>query len=231
MCNSNRFFSSKLISLSEFYNPEILNIFSDASIVKKTHGCYGAVVVCGDNILDQSYKLVSNTTCSNSEIKGLRLAISLANKWSCKYKKINIFSDSQVSVFGIRDYIYKWKYNVNDNLFYGSSGSPVANQNIFIESYYMLMNLINKGIDINLFHQSGHIDNNYDRLKKAADIFARSNNINGNIDLNLIRYISTYNNFVDNNSRSILRNSNIKINYCDPIYFNAHEKISKNNKY
>ena len=28
------------------------------------------------------------------------------------FKNINIFSDSQIALFGLRDYIYNWKYNL-----------------------------------------------------------------------------------------------------------------------
>ena len=80
---------------------------------------------------------------------------------------------------------------------------------------------------IRLFHQSGHIDNKYDQLRDAALVFGRSNNVRGNVDLNFIRYISTYNNYVDQTSRSLLRNSNINMEYLDPIKFSCKGKIKR----
>lgn len=225
----NGLFFVKDISLDKFYNKSTLNIFSDASIIgskKNFTGCYGVVAVCEDDVIDSLFRLVSHTTSNNSEIKGIRGAISIANKYKYNFKQINIFSDSQISVFGLRDYIYKWRYNVNNGLLYGTSGSPIVNQEIFIESYYMLLDIINT-VPVSIFHQSGHVDNRYDRLKEAANVFARSNNIKGNIDLNFIRYISTYNNYVDQTSRSILRRSNTEPEFIDPVSFSAKGKINR----
>lgn len=227
--NSGLFFTDQGIVLSQFYNKDTLNIFSDASIVGRSGnftGCYGVVAVCEDNIIDSCFKLASHTTSNNSEIKGLRAAISMANKWKYNFKYINIFSDSQISVFGLRDYIYKWRYNPSDGLLYGTSKTPIVNQEIFVESHNMLA-LLSQSVSVRIFHQSGHIDNKYDKLKEAAVVFGRSNNIMGNIDLNFIRYISTYNNYVDNTSRGILRRSNIKIEYIDPVSFYSKGKINR----
>ena len=225
------FFVDQSVTLSQFYNSETLNIFCDASIIgrhKNFTGCYGVVAVVEDNIIDSCFRLVSHTSSNNSEIKGLRAAISMANKWKYNFKSINIFSDSQISIFGLREYIYKWKYNPNNGLLYGTAGTPIANQEIFIESHNMLMELSKiQNIPICIFHQSGHVDNSYNKLREAAAVFIRSNNVRGNVDLNFIRYISTYNNYVDQNSRSILRRSNINLEYIDPVYFEAKGKINR----
>lgn len=219
------------IKLPQFYNPETLNIFCDASISGKgynTTGCYGVVAVTEDNIIETEYRLVSHTTSNNSELKGLRCALSMANKYKDQFRFINIFSDSQISVFGLRDYIYNWRYNPKDNRLYGSAGKPIINQEIFIECHGILMQLgTYPNCIIRLFHQSGHIDNGYDNLKKAASVFGSSNNVRGNIDLNFIRYISTYNNFVDSTSRSYLRRANKKLTYCDPIEFEPRGRINR----
>lgn len=221
------------IVLSQFYNPETLNIFSDASIVgKKNHfsGCYGVVAVCEDNIIDDLYRLASHTTNNESELKGLRGALILANKWKSDYSFINIFSDSQISVFGLRDYIYNWRYNQYDGNLYGYTNKPIVNQEIFIESHQLLADLqIYRNCIIRIFHQSGHVDNGYYNLKNAAAVFAKSNNISGNIDLNFIRYISTYNNYVDVTSRNLLKRSDLSKNYIDPVDFRAKGRIQKGN--
>lgn len=219
------------LKLSQFYNEGTLNIFCDASIIGKHGdftGCYGAVAVIMDSIIDAEYRLASNTTNNNCEIKGIRLALHLANKWKNQFRFINIFSDSQISVFGIRDYIYKWKYNPKDGLLYGTAGTPVINQSVFIECHDILMNLaLAPNCTIEILHQSGHVSNGYNELREAAMIFSRSNNIPGNIDLNFIRYISTYNNYIDHETRSRLRRSNKNIKYLDPVEFYSKGKINR----
>lgn len=219
------------VSINQFYNFKTLNIFSDASIIRAPYGfdgCYGVVAVVRDEIIDTTMRLVSNTTVNNCEIKGIRAAIDLAIKYKDQFDYINIFSDSQISIFGLRDYIYKWKYNIKDELLYTSSGKPAVNQEIFIECHKMLLEsgLYNK---INLIHQSGHINSNYASLQKAAVVFRKANGVAGPIDLNFIRYISTYNDFVDHNSRSLLHATNMRENkFVDPVKFVASGNINKN---
>lgn len=220
------------ITLSQYYNSDTLNIFCDASIISRSGkytGCYGAVAVCKDEIIDSCFKQVSETTNNNAEIKAIRAAISIANKFKSRYRFINIFSDSQISIFGLRDYIYKWKYNPNDGLFYGSAGTPIANQSIFIECHNLIMEYFALYSDCTLsyYHQSGHVDNGYNNLREASIVFSKSNKILGSIDLNFIRYISTYNNYVDSTSRSLLRRANLSETYTDPIEFIAQGKINR----
>lgn len=210
------------IILSQFFNSETVNIFSDASMTtpKKDNqtGCFGVVAVIGNDIVDQRYRIVSNTTSNNSEIKGIRTAIDMAGQFAGKISFINIFSDSQVSIFGLREYIFHWKKK--GEYLYNSVGKKVSNQNIFIESRDMLNYLENSSSIISLYHQSGHINDKYKDLLEASDCFKKFNNINGKIDLNFIRYISTWNNYVDKTSRSLLRR-NIKNNntFEDPLLF------------
>lgn len=219
---------SSVVSLNRLYNKQTLNIFCDASIINDNGvftGCYGVVGVVEDRIIDSMYKLASNTTNNNSEIKGIRGALSMANVWKDRYKYINIFSDSQISVFGLKKYIYKWRYK--DGTFYSNSGTPVANQYVFVEAHGQIEELVkHPNCIFSLYHQAGHISNDYNSLKRAANVFARSNNIQGKIDINMIRYISTYNNYVDVTSRNLLRRSNRTVEYCDPIYFEPRGKIN-----
>lgn len=219
--------------LEEFYNSDTLNIFSDASIIydeknNKCTGCYGVVCVTRDTIIDQCYHLVSDTTNNNSEIKGIRAALSFANIYRGRFKYINIFSDSKISIDGLRDYIYRWSYNPKDGLLYTSTGKPAANQAIFIECNQM-MNIL--GADpytmFCLYHQNGHINDSYRDLCRAANTFSRSNNIYGKVDINLIRYISTYNDIVDKTSRSILKRNGHQDGYMDPIQFYTIGKVKK----
>lgn len=211
------------IKINQFHNENTINIFSDASITGKAGkftGCYGVVAVVGDNIIDQTYKIVSHTTNNNSEIKGIRAALDIAMKYKDIYPYINIFSDSLISINGIRDYINKWIINPQNGMLYSRTNKMVANQEIFIENYRILKELQLSSSIITLYHQAAHIDNNYNSLLKAADSFKKSNLIKGKIDLNFIRYICTWNNYVDTTSRSMLkRNKMNNMEYVDPLIF------------
>ena len=210
-------------SLSQIRNKDTLNIFSDASMRKSNDGtstgCYYAVAVCEDNILDSLYRFNSCSTVNACEIRGVRNSLLLAMKMRYQFYYINIFCDSQVSVLGLRDYLPNWYYDRNTGLLYNSAKNPVANQSVFVECNTFLTNLKTTN-RINLYHQSGHINNGFKAINKAASVFKKSNNIPGTVDLNLIRYISLYNNYVDQMSRSILKRTNIfDNNYVDPVSF------------
>ena len=209
------------MELKQFVNPKILNIFCDASIKNRPNntyaGCYGAVAVCEEIIIEEEYRFCSDTTNNNSEIKAIRLAIELALKYRSSYEIINIFSDSQISVFGIRERIFKWN-KFGDHL-YGTTG-PIKNQSIFIEIANLI---ICNSLYVNIWHQMGHVNIHIiNQVKEASHVFQSSNNIREKVDYNLIRYISGYNNHVDQRSRTLLRKSDMityDIKFCDPIYF------------
>lgn len=206
------------ININEFHNKNTLNIFTDASIGKNNTGCYGAIAVVGDDIVDREYKMVSNTTNNNSEIKGIRAGLCLAMKYRFQFANINIFSDSLISINGLRTYIYTWKEK--DGLLYSKIGKPISNQSIFIECHGILKVLDEAPCMISLYHQSAHINNNYNELIKASNSFKKNNTIRGKIDLNFIRYICTWNNYVDNTSRGMVRRNATNENiYMDPIEF------------
>ena len=211
--------------LSNIKNPFTLNLFSDASMRKTNDGtmsgCYGAIAVVDDTIIDSLYRINSSTTVNACEIRGIRNSLRLANKYCKEFSYINIFCDSQVSLLGLRDYFHNWKFDPNSMQLIGTMKQPIANQSVFIECYKLLSILQLTNV-VTLYHQSGHVKNGYKAILEAANVFKRSNKIpdTTKIDLNLIRYISTYNNFVDNQTRSILYRTNIYDNeYNDPVSF------------
>ena len=194
-------------TLDNFVNDYTINIFTDASILNHpngmTSGCYGAIVTRNRMIIDSDYKICTDSTSNNSEIKAIRSGVNLAIKWrnlSNNSVTINLFSDSQISILGIRDRIFSWR-NKRDNLV-GYGNSPIKNQSVFIE----IVNLvINSGLIINFYHQKGHVPiKNYEKLNKAIHVFESSNGIRDGVDPELIKFISIMNNKVDNYSRKLL---------------------------
>ena len=214
------FFANGL-KLDDFYNTKTLNVFSDASVIKGTKkfiGCYGSVAVTGDDVIDKTYNVDSYTTTPACELRGIRSSIIHALKYGQGFERINIFSDSQICIYGLRDYIYKWK--IYDGNFYTLGGTVAKNGSLYMECNRLLNLPILQGKEVHLFHQLGHINiSKHSDLIKAASEFSKANNIVGIVDLNFIRYISSYNNVVDKESRSILRHANKKIFYEDAIEF------------
>lgn len=218
------------IYLDMFRQGYVLNLFSDTSTRRIPHkreglvsACYGSIAVTGDNIIDSVFRLQSISTSNACEIRGIRCSLSLANKYKNNFKVINIFSDSKVAVFSLREYIHKWK--LINNEFY-SNGNRVVNQELYIECYQLIQELSKTHI-VNIFHQKGHIkQSNYNSLLLASDVFKKNNGILGEVDMNLIRYISLYNNYIDHTTRSTVNTTDLRHNiYQDALHFYTNDYL------
>lgn len=199
-----------------FRKDNVINIFCDASTNGQGNNlkvCYGAIVVNKDKIIDSDYRINIHSTSVRAEAKAVLLGVYLATKYQDKFPVINIFSDSQVTVFNLRDRIYNWK--CNNGILYNKSNDEVANQSIYIE----IVNVIHYyNLKLNYFHQKGHVNaNNIKSLNESLNVFSRSNYINTKKCLAFGRYISKYNNMVDAYSRKILQKNQ---------YFYTNETIN-----
>lgn len=210
-------------SIENFVNDYTLNIFTDASIrrlnKKRSAGCHGAIILLGNQKLDDDYRICTDSTSNNSEIKGIRLGVGLALKWRTVYpvSNINLFSDSQISIFGIRDRIFNWKLVGNDLVGYGDN--KIKNQSVFIEILNMI---VRNQLCINFYHQKGHINpEKYNDINIAIHVFSASNFVREDIDPEFIKFISYYNDIVDRTSRDYLyAEDNIRdLNICDVLQF------------
>ena len=223
-------------TLDNFIRPDVINIFCDASIHKYGFmyiGCSGAIVCNNGNIIDSEYRIATNTTSNNAEIKAIRLGVNLAIKWRNIFNSnnvpviINLFSDSQISILGIRDRIYSWRCKGN-NLF-GSGNSLIKNQSIFIE---IINIIINSNLIINFYHQKGHVNlYKLESIDKAIHVFTASNEVRDGVDVEFIKYISTMNNKVDRTSRKYLNQKNINKYKYDAFEFSPNNHLEKLRQY
>jgi ribonuclease HI len=214
------------IYASDFINPGVINIFSDASMWPQANnsmiGCYGFISMQEKRELNSGVYLDSNTTVNKCEIKGVKYSVFEAIRLRQQGFNgiINIFCDSQVSILGIREWIFKW--TVDNSVLMNNSGNEVANQSEFIQ----IMQLIIKyNPNINFYHQKGHVElHDNKKLSRAIRVFISSNFPNSryeDIDANFIKYISMCNNEIDNRTRWFLRNQSDAQNriYSDPFKF------------
>ena len=182
----------------------VLEICTDASLKKFPDGriftCSGAVSI---NSSKEIYIITPDSTNNRGEILGVYLGVKLAYEESekTKYDAINIYSDSQFAVFGLRDWMDNWiKSQDLNGILYGSNKKPVKNQELFkMVITYCVLNRIK----VNLYLQKGHVNPNSPKsLAKANDSFKRSNGFL--LKPEQIFKISFYNDIVDKNSRDIL---------------------------
>ena len=219
------------LTLDMIYDTNILNIFSDASMLKREKrgnnlaACYGAVAVYNDTILEEFYRVNSLCTVPAAELRGIRCSLHLALKYRHMFPVINLFSDSLYSVQAIRDYCYDWVWDEKNQYYkynkrHTRPTRPIENQNLIYECISLIRELQKTNI-VNIFHQKGHIQNP-NGLIPAIEAFKLYNGMfdGSKVSYNIIRYISTYNNYVDNCTRSIIHRTNVfDNNYCDPVIF------------
>jgi ribonuclease HI len=196
------------------YNTNTLNIFCDASVKPKIElSCYGAVALCQDVPVDIELRFSSKSNSTIGEAKAFREATRLVNRYKNQFQYINIFSDSLETVKAIRykSFIISNKYK--------------QIQSILLESISNLdASLENR---LSIYHQRGHIDNSMESILTAGYDFLKFNNMIGTIDMNLIRYISMYNSYIDQATRGQLIHRLYSSNsfYTDPVIFNNLNKL------
>lgn len=192
-----------MVVYSDLFNANTLNIFCDASTndQNKITG-YGFIAVVEKNIIFQDTR-VSKGTNNFGEISAIDMAVHYAISQMYNFPIINIFSDSQISLFAVRDWIFNWKVvqsNINTMYnFMNSSNELVANQQIINDIVYTIMS---NGLRLNFFHQKGHVNqHSKTSMENAMKLFKKSNGVNTTIDMSIIKYISKYNSMIDDLSR------------------------------
>lgn len=218
-------------------NFNIYDIYTDASIdLQKKVGCAGALVVNRrtNEIKNEIFALRYNATNNLCEIiaiwLGIYQAIGLLNT-ELEPFHVNLFSDSQISLFGMREWIPGWIRNRKGEAMISSSG-VVANQEWFRDAYHAILG---SGLKIKLFHQKGHVLTDNPKHLYIAEKTFRTSNVNS---LHMIgmtaQTISNYNNMVDNDTRNIVHAvcdtgidprsiPNVLINYGPTMLFDFHD--------
>lgn len=182
---------------------ETLQIYCDASTTELngvTYGCSGAIAVQntdnGGVILQEVYVVLEYSTNNQSEIYAILLGISIAIQRRYEFNKVRIISDSLISIEGLRSWIYSWIKNAKNGILLSSSGSPVANQQIFLYSFYSILNCLQH---CSLCHIDGHLSTTESSIQQAMKKYRIVNKVDINRDM-MYQHIR-YNNYVDTVSR------------------------------
>ena len=196
-------------SLYNIFRQEgVLNIFCDASLRhrgNKTDICYGAIAVHVDDIIDSYCRINSDCTSNFGEAKAMNAALYLAAKYRNTFPVINIFSDSMITVKTLSEYFLNW--SCKNGVIYNRENNLVSNQSPYIESIKII---IDNNLRVGIFHVKGHVElTNFSQIKNATSVFSKINNIHRNIDYGFIRYICSYNNIIDNLTRSMIQRVDI----------------------
>ena len=106
-----------MIMLNDFFNKNTLNIFTDASMNSYGNsGCAGSCFVFGE--IDKRFPLLNTQLhtrvikkCTNNFAEGRAIADAIyrAIPYIHNFSTIRIISDSQITIYGIRDRMMNWK--------------------------------------------------------------------------------------------------------------------------
>lgn len=195
-----------------------LNIFSDASF-QHDDACYGAVAVYNDKIIDEYYRINTDTTVNEGELRGIRSSLELALKYRYQFKTINLFSDSLYTVNALRDHSNSWHWDYGKNTYVYPTGTIIANQELIYECLCLLWELMKTNI-VCIYHQKGHVTRKRNGLEKACTKFKKYNNLREAPTQETMSYLSYYNDYVDKHTRFVLhRTDTIHNEFIDPINF------------
>lgn len=191
-----------MINYNQIFNEKTLNIFTDASmrtIKNEVIGAPGYVAVIDNNIVNQDMRILRESTNSESELYAIYMAIQYALLNRDKVQVINIFSDSQFAVYGLREWIFSWMNNIRNDRLYNSSKKEVAHQTIFMSIIYTILQY---NLQISFYHNRGHFTET--KIDEFRKLFRKHNFLNDDIDLHTARTIMKYNDRIDNATRSLL---------------------------
>lgn len=157
-------------------------LFTDASVDGKVDMKNGNIVVGGVVVVHQSPDTVIDVKrfpfkhCTNNygEMYSIYAAIKICQNLAVRFgeRSFTIFSDSQYSVYSLREWIYGWYRNVynGNDIIYTSSGSQLKNREL-IDS--IILNVVySQGLRIKLIHVNGHTD---EIKKNFVNTLIRSN--------------------------------------------------------
>ncbi len=203
-----------------------INIFTDASVLgkidkhNKNKVCGGAIAVDFNNGRVKEYHCVIDKSTNNyGELTALGLGIQLASIYKDTYERINIFSDSKLSVMSLREWIYGWIRNMNQNYrLLSSTGAEVANQDLIIRiTDSIIDNFIPGKHRINIYHCNGHIYNPKDYYKAVRSLSLNFKYRLSEEEFKMLQYymkiIQRWNNYIDESTRSSLHTMQYGVEY------------------
>ena len=189
----------------------IINLFCDASIdLNRKVACGGCYITCQDNT-NQTFEIgrrmiiQRNATNNSAEILAIWTGVIEALRLRQIYPGaiLRLFSDSKISLYGLRDWMKNWIANIReDGTLVSSSGQPVANQQKFIDIFNII---VENNLRIEFYHQRGHVNEGKVSIDKARSSFIKANKCTPEaLGLNM-PYLCTCNDMVDKMTREAVR--------------------------
>lgn len=191
----------------------IINIFCDASIdTTKRIACGGCCIAMQDengiNLIGEKMYIQHNATNNSAEILAIWTGVVEALNLRTQYPNaiFRLFSDSKISLYGLRDWMKNWIKNARyrqSEILISSSGTEVANQQYFIDIFNLI---VENSLKIEFYHQRGHVgESGGVKLQQARVQFIRANKVppeNLGLDMNIL---SSFNHRIDTSTRDAVK--------------------------
>ena len=202
-----------LAQSSRIFRPDVLNIFTDASIKRlgehSWRGCAGAIGVyynedTNDYVTMTQLMLLKHCTNNIAELAGIELGVDMALDYQYGFKRINLFSDSNISVHTYREWIFAWCRNMGTYQSPERMGDLRTSSGKSVKNLTHILDTINKICDIeqcefNIYHCRGHHMNKLDEMITS---FIKENKIK--ISKKEAVLLAYYNDMVDQETRDIV---------------------------
>ena len=186
-----------------------INLFCDASIDPNTKtACGGTYATTQDenNIgtIGISGYIQEQATNNSAEIlavwTGVTQAISLQRDYPNAV--FRLFSDSKISIYGVRDWVADWIRKMrHDGTLISSSGKPVANQQRFIDVFNII---VEHRFPIEFYHQRGHVSDGRVSISEARRNFISTNKCTPEMLGLSMEFLCDCNNVIDNYTRDAI---------------------------
>lgn len=161
----------------------VINLFCDASIdIDKKIACGGCYIVRqeqnGETFPIGHRRIIQlNATNNSAEILAIWVGVVEALRLRELYPGaiFRLFSDSKISLYGLRDWLKAWVENMKpDGTLISSSGQPVINQQRFIDIFNLI---VENNLRIELYHQRGHVFERHMPIEIARAQFIKANKV------------------------------------------------------
>lgn len=212
-----------------FFYKNAINVFTDASITKKNDvyiTAPGFVTMYDGNIIDSGVSVIHNATNNYGEIYAIRMGIENLIKYSNSDLFLNLFSDSKISILGLKQWIFQWFQNQSNNVLRNSYAEAISNQEIILD---IIRLIVHSGIHISLYHIPGHIrSNRITEMNKFKEVFSKNTGLHLEGELqsvpdDILREMADCNNTVDNLTRKVLLKTVNHENY-NPMNYMKYTK-------
>lgn len=205
---------------------KIINLFCDASInIDRKVACGGCLITLQDmdtmELADLGIRgyLQKDATNNSGEILAIWTAIVEAIRLKAVYPDaiFRLFSDSKISLYGLRDWIKNWIRMMRPNgTLISSSGKPVVNQQRFIDCFNLV---VENDMHIELYHQRGHVEDGRVSPERARIGFIRANKVPPESLGITMEYLCRCNDIIDNYTRDAIATALLQNNLSDGIYW------------